>query len=91
MRNRGFKQTPEASKKTQKSSKLTQQHLISPKRQNSGHTLMCAENPRIYVDVPRKTVCTRDCEDKTRIQEEKEIKKKVNRQVETKFTPIRHY
>ena len=36
-------------------------------------------------------MCTYDCEDKTHVQEEKEIKKKVNRQAETKFTPIRHY
>ena len=36
-------------------------------------------------------MCTHDCEDKTRVQEEKEIEKKVNRQAETKFTPIRHY
>ena len=36
-------------------------------------------------------MCTRDCEAKTSIHEEKEIKKKVNRQAETKFTPIRHY
>ena len=52
---------------------------------------MCAENPRIYADIPVKTACTHDCESKTRVQEEKEIKKKVNRQAETKFTPIRHY
>ena len=31
------------------------------------------------------------CEAKTHVQEEKEIKKKVNRQAETKFNPIRHY
>ena len=52
---------------------------------------LCAENPHIYVSIPGKTVCTCDCEDKTRVQEEKEIKKKVKRQAETKFTPIRHY
>ena len=40
---------------------------------------MCAENPRIYVDIPVKTTCTRDCEAKTRVQEEKEIKMKANR------------
>ena len=36
-------------------------------------------------------MCTRDCEAKTRIQEEKEIINKVNRQAETKYTPIKHY
>ena len=51
---------------------------------------LCAENLRIYANIPVKTACTHDCEDKTRVQEEKEIKKKVNRQAETKFTPIRH-
>ena len=43
------------------------------------------------MDILVKTTCTQDCEDKTHIQEEKEIKKKVNGQDETKFTPIRHY
>ena len=43
------------------------------------------------MDIPVKTACTCDCEDKTHVQEEKEIKKKVNGQAETKFTPIRHY
>ena len=52
---------------------------------------LCAGNLRIYVDILVKTPCTRNCEDKTRVQEEKEIKKKVNRQAETKFTPIKHY
>ena len=36
-------------------------------------------------------MCTRDYEEKTHVQEEKEIKRKVNRQGETNFTPIRHY
>ena len=43
------------------------------------------------MDIPVKTVCTRDYEDKTRVQEEKEIKNNVNRQFEKTFTPIRHY
>ena len=49
------------------------------------------ENPRIYMDILVKTMCTHVCEDKNCVQEEKEIKKKVNIQAETKFTPIRHY
>ena len=49
---------------------------------------LCAENPRIYADIPVKTTCTRDCEDKTCVHEEKQIKKKVNRQAKTNFTPI---
>ena len=44
-----------------------------------------------YATILGKPACTRDCEAKTRVQEEKEIKKKVNRQAETKFNPIRHY
>ena len=43
------------------------------------------------MEIPVKIVCTRNCEAKTRIQEEKEIKKKVNKQAKTKFTPIKHY
>ena len=43
------------------------------------------------MDIPVKTACTRDYEDKTHVQEEKEIKKKVNKQAKTKFTLIRHY
>ena len=50
-----------------------------------------AENPRMYADIPGKTACTHDFEAKTHVQEEKEIKKKVVRQAQTKFTPIRHY
>ena len=49
------------------------------------------ENPFIYVAIPGKPACTHDCEGKTLVQEEKEIKKKENRQSETKFTPIRNY
>ena len=52
---------------------------------------LCAENPRIYADIPVKTACTCDCEDKTHVQEEKEIKKKARRPTKTKFNPIRHY
>ena len=52
---------------------------------------LCADNPRIYAVIPVRTACTCDCEDKTRVQEEKEIKKKVNRQAETKSNPIKHY
>ena len=50
-----------------------------------------AENPRIYAAIPGKPTCTCDYEGKTGVQEEKEIKKKENRQAETKFTPIIHY
>ena len=50
-----------------------------------------AENPRIYVDILVKTTCSRECEEKTCVQEEKEIKNKLKRQAKTKFTPIRHY
>ena len=45
----------------------------------------------MYVDISVKTVYIRNCEFKTRVQEEKCIKTKANRQVETNFTPIRHY
>ena len=38
-----------------------------------------------------KAACIRDCEFKTRVQEERCIKIKANRQTETNFTPIRHY
>ena len=40
------------------------------------------------MDIPVKTMCTCDRENKTRVQEEKEVKKNVNKQAETKFTPI---
>ena len=50
-----------------------------------------AENPHIYTAIRGKPMCTPDCEGKTRVQEEKEIKKKANRQAETKFTLVRHY
>ena len=43
------------------------------------------------MDIPVKITCTRDCEAKNRVQEEKEIKKKVNKQAKTKFTRIIHY
>ena len=40
---------------------------------------LCAENPRMYADISGKTACTCDCEEKTHVQEEKEIKMKANR------------
>ena len=36
---------------------------------------MSVENPRIYAAIQGKPTCTHDCEGKTRVQEEKEIKK----------------
>ena len=63
---------------------------IPPKGKTQGIRELCAKNPRIYADIPVKTACTHDCEDKTHVQEEKEIKKKVNRQSKMKFTSIRH-
>ena len=45
----------------------------------------------MYANILVKTMYIHDCELKTRIQEEKCIKTKANRQVETNFTPIRHY
>ena len=38
-----------------------------------------AENPCMYADISGKPACTHDCEAKTCVQEEKEIKMKVNR------------
>ena len=45
----------------------------------------------MYADISVKTMYIRDCEFKTRVQEEKCIKTKENRQAETNFTPIKHY
>ena len=45
----------------------------------------------MYMDIAVQTTYIRDCELKTRVQEEKCIKIKENRQAETNFTPIRHY
>ena len=50
-----------------------------------------AVNPHVYVDIAVKTVYICDCEFKTHVQEEKCIKIKAYRQVETNFTAIRHY
>ena len=43
------------------------------------------------MEIVEKPTCIRDCEFKTRVQEEKCIKIKANRQAETNFTLIRHY
>ena len=45
----------------------------------------------MYAEIDVKPAYIRDCELKTRVQEERCIKIKENRQAETKFTPIRHY
>ena len=45
----------------------------------------------MYVNISVKTTYIRDCELKTHVQEEKCIKIKANSQVDTKFTPFRHY
>ena len=52
---------------------------------------MFVVNPRMYADISVKTAYIHDCELKTRVQEEKCIKIKANRQAETNFTPIRNY
>ena len=52
---------------------------------------MFAVNPCIYTEIAEKPACIRDCEIKTRIQEERCIKIKGNRQAKKNFTPIRHY
>ena len=43
------------------------------------------------MEIIEKPACIRDYELKTRVQEERCIKIKANRQAETNFTPIRHY
>ena len=43
------------------------------------------------MEMAEKTTCIRDCEFKTRVQEERCIKIKANKQAERNFTPIRHY
>ena len=43
------------------------------------------------MEIAKKSVCIRDYEFKTRVQEEMFIKIKANRQAETNFTPIIHY
>ena len=45
----------------------------------------------MYADISVKTAYIRDYELKIRVQEEKCIKTKANRQAETNFTPIKHY
>ena len=45
----------------------------------------------MYVEIAVKPAYIRDCELKTRVQEERCIKIKENRQAETNCTPIRHY
>ena len=50
-----------------------------------------AVNPHVYMEIAVKPTYIHECELKTRIQEERCIKIKANRQVETNFTPIRHY
>ena len=52
---------------------------------------MFAVNPRVYAEIAVKSAYIRDCELKNRIQEERCIKIKENRQFETNFTPIIHY
>ena len=82
------------SKSIQEDSTIIQTHPstlnLPQKGKKLGHTRLFAVNPRIYAAILGKPTCTHDCEGKTHIQEEKEIKKKVNRQAETKFTPILH-
>ena len=49
------------------------------KRKNSGHTRLFIVNPRMYADIVVKAACIHDCELKTRVHEEKCIKRKANR------------
>ena len=45
----------------------------------------------MYAEIVVKPAYIRDCELKTRVQEERCIKIKANRQAKTNFTPIKHY
>ena len=42
--------------------------------QNQGHTRLCTLNPRVYAEIAEESACIRDCELKTRVQEERCIK-----------------
>ena len=73
-------QTLAVSKETQQSSKFTQQESIFlKKRKNLGHTRLFTVNPRMYANIVVKAACIRNRELKTRVQEEKCIKRKANR------------
>ena len=50
-----------------------------------------AVNPHVYAEIAEKTACICDYDFKTRVQEERCIKIKANRQAKTNFTPIKHY
>ena len=55
VRNRGEIQTPEASKKTQQSPKLTQQHLIFPKKKKIRAYATVLSKPMYIRNYSRKT------------------------------------
>ena len=55
VRNRGEIQIPKASKKTQQSPKLTQQHLIFPKKQKIRAYVTVLSKPAYIHDYSRKT------------------------------------
>ena len=84
-------QTPEASKKTQQSSKLTQQHLIFPKRpkirvhmavlSKSTYISHYLGKTRVYMRLWKQNLHTR----------RKIETNKLNRQAEKKFTLTGHY
>ena len=91
VRNRGINRLRQCQRRLSKNQNSPSNQLIPTKRQKQGHTRLFAVNPRVYVEIIEKTTCICDCELKTRVQEERCIKIKENRQAETNFTPIRHH
>ena len=89
VRNRGINRLRQCQRRLSKHQTSPSNHLTSPKRKKQGHMRLFVVNPHVYIEMAKKTACMRDCEFKTRVQEERCIKLKENRQAETKFTPMR--
>ena len=68
------------SRSIQEDSKIIQTHpttLNLPKKaKKSGYMRLFSVNLRTYTTIQGKPACTRDCESKTCVQEEKEIKRR---------------
>ena len=68
------------SRSIQEDSAIIQTHPttlnLPQKAKKSGYTQLFSVNPHTYTTIQGKPACTRDCESKTRVQEEKEIKRR---------------
>ena len=93
-RNRGQSRLRQCQRRLSKYQNSPSNQLTPTERQKQGHTRLFTVNPRVYMEIAEESACIRDCELKTRVQEERCIKSRKTdrmRQTSTNQTlPVIH-